>query len=73
MSQRHYRKNPFGAPLAASAEPARLILLPDLASASGGPVCGVATGHPRRPHLRLYRSLDSALAALRQIGAEGVA
>lgn len=73
MSHRQYRKNPSGAPLAASAEPARLILLPDLATASGGPVCGVATGHPRRPNVRLYRSMDAALAVIRQLNAGGLA
>lgn len=73
MSKRQYRKKPSGVPLGASTEPARLILLPDLANGSGGPVCGVATGHPRRPHVRLYRSMDAALAVLRQMNAGGLA
>jgi hypothetical protein len=71
MSHRKYRKNPIGAPLTACAEPARLILLPDLPTASGDPVCGVATGHPRRPHVHLYRSMDAALAVIRQLNAGG--
>lgn len=73
MPQRQYPQKPRRAPLAAVAEPARLIMLPDLATASGGPACAIATGHPSRAHVRLYPSLDTALAALRQMGGEGAA
>lgn len=73
MSKRHSLKKPQGAPLAASAEPARLIMLPGVENASGGVLCGIATGHPRRPQLRLFKSMDAALAVLRQMSAERMA
>ena len=66
MISRNSLENRVRTPLRASAEPARLVMLPDTLNDSDGPVCGVVTGHPRRPHLRLFRTMDAALAALRQ-------
>lgn len=66
-------ENRFTSPLRASAEPPRLVLLGEAFNDSDGPVCGVVTGHPRRPHLRLFKTMDAALAALRQMGAGGAA
>ena len=58
-----------GRPLGAFAEPPRLTLLPGLISASGESLAAIATGCPRRPHLRVYPSVADALNALRQMGA----
>jgi hypothetical protein len=60
----HGPQEPHRTPLAASGEPPRLILLPNVAEDSGGPVCGLATGHPRRQHIRMFWSMAAALAAL---------
>ena len=51
MSHRKYLKNPTGAPLAASAEPARLMIIPNLTDAHGEPLIVRATGSLRRPVL----------------------
>ena len=64
---------PQGSPLAASAEPVRLSHLPGLESPSGESMAALVTGHPRRPHLRVYPSVADALNALRQMGAGGAA
>ena len=69
MASRNSLQNRVRTPLTASAEPPRLVLLPDILNDSDGPVCGVVTGHPCRPHLRLFRTMDAALTALRQMGA----
>lgn len=66
-------ENRFTRPLRASAEPPRLVLLREAFNDSDAPVCGLATGHPRCPHLRLFKTMDAALAALRQMGAGGAA
>ena len=58
-------------PLTASTEPPRLTLLPGLLNASGESRAAIATGCPRRPHLRVYPTLSDALNALRQMGAGG--
>ncbi|MCW8086610.1 hypothetical protein [Sabulicella glaciei] len=54
---------PLRAPLAASEEPARRVLLPGLETPSGGPVEALATGHPRRPVLHVLGGLGALLAA----------
>jgi hypothetical protein len=56
---------PARAPLAASAEPERLVQVPGLYDAQGEPVLAVATGSSRRPLLRAFASTAAALAALR--------
>lgn len=58
---------PRPAPLAASAEPPRLVIIPGLETPSGGPVLALATGHPRRPVLTAVASF-AALAAPRAQG-----
>lgn len=52
----------YSAPLTASAEPPRLVIIPGLETPSGGPVLALATGHPRRPVLTALMS-RAALAA----------
>ncbi len=46
---RNIRHEPARTPLAASAEPARLVILPGLLDAEGEPVIVRATGSLRRP------------------------
>lgn len=58
---------PRPTPLAASAEPPRLVILPGLETPSGGPVLALATGHPRRPLLTALATF-ATLAAQRAEG-----
>jgi hypothetical protein len=59
---------PARTPLAASAEPERLVKVPGLLDAQGEPVLAVATGSSRRPLLRAFASSTAALVALRTAG-----
>jgi hypothetical protein len=61
------REKAKSAPLSASAEPVRLVIVPGLETPSGGPVWAMATGHPRRPVLTALVSF-AALAAPRAEG-----
>jgi hypothetical protein len=72
MSRRpNLRQKPATTPLTAAAERPRLTLLPGLEDASGEPLVAIATGHPRRPVLRMFVGMAAALAELRAMGVEG--
>lgn len=58
------------APHAAAGEPARLVIVPGLQTALGGPVLGLAGGSSRRPVLR---ALATFAALATQRGDEGAA
>lgn len=51
------------APLTASAEPPRPVIIPGLKTPSGGAVLALATGHPRRP-------VQTALMSRAALGAQ---
>jgi hypothetical protein len=59
---------PRSAPLRASAEPPRLVMLPCVLDASGAPLVAVAAGSVGRPSVRAYPDMAAALAALREAG-----
>ena len=67
MAFRTSLKNRVKTPLAASAAPARLVIIPGLETPSGGPVLALETGHPRRPVLTALMS-RAALAAQPLLG-----
>ena len=67
MAFRTSLKNRVRTPLAASAAPARLVIIPGLETPSGGPVLALETGHPRRPVLTAL-STRAALAAQPLLG-----
>ena len=58
-------------PLVAPSEAARLIILPGAHDASGESLIGLATGHPRRPIIRMFRTMAEALAAKAAMRAQG--
>lgn len=61
-ARRNTRQEAFRAPLTASAEPARLVIVPGLLDARGEPVIVRATGSLRRPVLHALVGF-AALAA----------
>jgi len=62
---------PRPAPLVAPSEAPRLIILPGAHDASGEALIGLATGHPRRPIIRMFRTMAEALKAKAALHAQG--
>ena len=58
-------------PLVAPSEAARLVILPGAHDASGESLIGSATGHLRRPAIRMFRTTAEALAAKAAIKTQG--